>query len=151
MKKYIPILFLSLSVLGGCSYWREADFSWMNPFHKAEVEDVTAAPATVKPAVNAFLWQAALDKTSFMPKVAENPRTGEIVTGWSDAGKSQYRLKIKIDCKELRADGVHVSGYKRTVFGRQSVDEPISRGMALAIEQSILSRARVLYARSLAD
>lgn len=151
MKKYIPGLLLGVLMLGGCSYWQKADFSWANPFHKTEVAGVVEAPVEVKPAVNAFLWQAALDKTSFMPKVSENPQTGEIVTGWSDVGKSQYRLEIKIDCKELRADGVHVSGYKRTVFGRQSVDEPISRGMSLAIEQSILSRARVLYARSLAD
>lgn len=151
MKKYIPGLLLGVLMLGGCSYWQKADFSWANPFHEDAKEDVAEAPAKAEPAVNAFLWQAALDKISFMPKVYENPKTGEIVTGWFDAGKNQYRLEIKIDCKELRADGVHVSGFKKTLAGRQSVEEPIGRSMALAIEQSILSRARVLYARNLAD
>lgn len=149
MKKYLLTLLLSLTMLNGCSYWHKADLSWMNPFSAKEEE--VKQTQTAKPAVNEFLWQAALDKTAFMPKLEVNGNTGKIMTDWVDSGNAQYRLDIRINCKELRADGVEVRGYKKVFENGRMTEKPLSISMNRAIEQAILARARVLYASSLAN
>lgn len=149
MKKYLLTLLLSLSMLSGCSYWQKMDLPRMNPFSSEDNED--NARQKPKPAVNEFLWQAALDKTAFMPKLEANPQTGKIVTGWVDAGSDKYRLDISISCKELRADGVEVRGYKKVFENGKMTEKPLDISMDRAIEQSILARARILYASSLAN
>lgn len=149
MKKYIPVMLVSLSLLSGCSYWREANFSWMNPFSAEKEEAVKPVAEEVR--VNKFLWQAALDKTAFMHKAEANPVSGKIVTDWVSAGSDKYRLEILVNSMELRADGVEVVGYKKVLSNGKWMEIPMERNMELAIEQSIVSRARILYARSLAN
>lgn len=149
MKKYLLMLLLSLSLLSGCSYWHKVDLSWMNPFSD-EAEEMKK-PQAPKPAVNEYLWQAALDKTAFMPKLEVNPNTGIIKTDWVDAGKDRYRLEINITCKELRADGVEVSGFKKVYENGGMIEKPLDIRMDRAIEHAILVRARILYASSFAN
>lgn len=142
MKKLIPAFLLCSIFLCGCSY-----LSKLNPWSGSEEEKVYEAPE-----VNKFLWQAALDKTKFMPLLVKDAKSGKIVTGWySVKGQpsERFKLEVRIMSEELRADCLKVSGMVAEKSGGKWVEAPMKKSMIHAIELSILERARVLYRQSL--
>lgn len=142
MKKTILAVLMSVALLSGCSY-----FSWMNPWGENNEEKVY-----VTPKANPYLWQAALDKLSFMPLAAKDVARGTIVTGWyGEQGNSQekFKLEVRVISNELRSDCLKVYGFKKQYENGKWVESPLNRTMIQAIELSILERARVLYQQSL--
>lgn len=142
MKKLIPAFLLCSVFLCGCSY-----LSKLNPWSGIEEEKVYEAPA-----VNEFLWRAALDKTKFMPLPVKDAKNGRIVTGWYSAGgeaSERFKLEIRVLSEKLRADCLKVSGTVEKKTDGKWAEEPMKRSMINAIELSILEKARVLYQQSL--
>lgn len=98
--------------------------------------------------VNAYLWRATLDTTSFMPLASADPFGGVIITDWhskADTPNSRYKLTVYIMGSELRADAIKVSMFKqRQTKNGQWVDEVASPASVQQIENAILTRAREL-------
>lgn len=143
MKKYLVAVLMSVTLLSGCSY-----LSKMNPWSEAKEE-----PKVEVQQVNNFLWQAAMDKVSFMPVEQSDAKSGVIITSWTGLDgypNQKFKLEIKIVSTELRSDCLKVSGFTRTRDGTNWMETPMNETMISAIEQSILERSRVLYRRSLA-
>lgn len=143
MKKLIPVVLLSVVLLSGCSY-----LSKMNPWSSSEEEEkVYVAPKT-----NPFLWQASLDKLSFMPLQTSDVKSGMIVSEWyTVSGKptEKFKLQVRVVSNELRADCLKVKGYTKQLVQGKWQENPMKKSMLNAIELSILERARVLYQQSL--
>lgn len=98
--------------------------------------------------VNSFLWRATLDTLSFMPLSSVDPHGGVIITDWyenPDAPGEQFKMDVLILGKALRADGVRVSVFKRTLDENgQWRDSTVSPDVPEAMENKILTRAREL-------
>lgn len=142
MKKLIPVFLLCSVFLCGCSY-----LSKLNPWSSSEEEKVYETPK-----VNEFLWQAALDKTKFMPLLVKDAKNGKIVTGWYGVKghpAERFKLEVRIMSEELRADCLKISGLVEEKSGGKWVETPMKKSMLNAIELSVLERARVLYRQSL--
>lgn len=142
MKKLIPVVLLSVVLLSGCSY-----LSKMNPWSGEEEEKVYVAPKT-----NPFLWQASLDKLSFMPLQTSDVKSGMIVSEWytvSGRPTEKFKLQVRVVSNELRADCLKVNGYTKQLVQGKWQENPMKKSMLNAIELSILERARVLYQQSL--
>lgn len=142
MKKLIPAVLLSVVLLSGCSY-----LSKMNPWSSEEDEKVYVAPKT-----NPFLWQASLDKLSFMPLQTSDVKSGMIVSEWyavSGRPAEKFKLQVRVVSNELRADCLKVNGYTKQLVQGKWQENPMKKSMLNAIELSILERARVLYQQSL--
>ena len=104
--------------------------------------------------VNALLWRAALDITSFVPLDDVDTFGGTIVTEWySLPGKPDERIKITVFVvgKELRSDAIKARIYvqQKTSSGWGSVarDSDLER----KIEDLILTRAREIRAASVGE
>ena len=109
MKRNLLAMAAVIWFLSGCSY-----FSWMNPF--AENEEAQQEEELRQP--NMFLWQAALDKLSFMPLQTIDLKDGVIITGWSTIAihtKEKFKLEVHILSTELRDDSVEVAGFKKVL------------------------------------
>ena len=142
MKKLFPAFLLCSIFLCGCSY-----LSKLNPWSGGEEEKVYEAPKA-----NKFLWQAAVDKTKFMPLSLKDAKGGKIITGWySVKGQpsARFKLEVRVLSEELRADCLKVSGIAAQKVDGKWSEEPMKRSMLNAIELSILEQARVLYQQSL--
>lgn len=102
--------------------------------------------------VNAYLWRGALDTVSFMPLASADPFGGVILTDWySKPGLPDERMKLNVFIldRELRADGVRVKAFRQTRrsgsgFGEVWTDAEVAPGVATALEDAILTRARQL-------
>jgi hypothetical protein len=104
--------------------------------------------------VNALLWRAALDISSFVPLDDVDTFGGTIVTEWySMPNRPDERIKLTIFIigRELRSDSVSVRLHvqKRSADGWS--DAARDEAFASRIEDLILSRARELRAESLAE
>lgn len=138
MKKNLLAIAAVVWVLSGCSY-----IAQMNPF--AEKEETQQEDELRQP--NMFLWQAALDKLSFMPLQTIDLKDGVIITGWSTIAihtKEKFKLEVHILSTELRDDSVEVAGFKKVLKNGQWVEEPLSRQVTGQIAESIIERARIL-------
>lgn len=106
----------------------------------------TTAPQGL--AVNADLWRAALETSSFLPLASADPIGGTIITDWyNDPGQNNERVKmtIVISGLELRADGLRVSLFReKRINGRWSSIAASSRA-ARQMENIILTKARDFY------
>ncbi len=145
MIKTVPVLLMSVALLSGCSY-----FSKLNPFggDEQKIEE------TQDLKVNAFLWQAAMDKLGFMPLEESSENEGLIITAWTGLQgypDQKFKLEARVTTKALRADGIDVTGLSRTREGKGWREEPLKPEMCQAIELEILEQARILYRKSLAD
>ena len=128
-------------LLDGCSYMQQWN-PWAEEKPQEEVRESN---------VNLFLWQASLDKLGFMPIQSKNQETGVIITDWykeSPNALEQFKLEVRVLSKELRSDGVKVSGQSRRFVNGKWQTEDMSLQMEQVIELSILKRARVLYQKS---
>lgn len=138
MKRNLLAMAAVIWFLSGCSY-----FSWMNPF--AENEEAQQEEELRQP--NMFLWQAALDKLSFMPLQTIDLKDGVIITGWSTIAihtKEKFKLEVHILSTELRDDSVEVAGFKKVLKNGQWVEENLNSRVTGQIAESIIERARIL-------
>lgn len=141
MKKFVPLVIIGAFLLNGCSYIQQWN-PWAGEKPQEEVKESN---------VNPFLWQASLDKLGFMPIQSKNQETGVIETDWykeSPNALEQFKLEVRVLSKELRSDGVKVSGQSRRFVNGKWQTEDMSLQMEQVIELSILKRARVLYQKS---
>lgn len=141
MKKFVPWVLVGAFLLNGCSSVQQ----W-NPWADEKLQEEVKESK-----VNPFLWQASLDKLGFMPVQSKNQETGVIVTDWyaeTPKAKEQFKLEVHVVCKELRSDGVKVSGQMRKLVNGKWQTKPMSLQMQQVIELSILKRARILYQNS---
>ena len=141
MKKFVPLVIIGAFLLNGCAYMQQ----W-NPWAEEKPQEEVRESK-----VNLFLWQASLDKLGFMPIQSKNQETGVIITDWykeSPNALEQFKLEVRVLSKELRSDGVKVSGQSRRFVNGKWQTEDMSLQMEQVIELSILKRARVLYQKS---
>lgn len=103
--------------------------------------------------VNIYLWRAALESISFMPITQADSNGGVIVTDWytaAEAPNERVRANILILGKSLRADGLKVSLFKQSKdTGGTWQDVPVAPATIRALEDAILTKARVLKVQSL--
>jgi hypothetical protein len=106
---------------------------------------------TVGIGVNTYLWRASLDTIAFMPLLSADPFGGVILTDWYSSPSTpteQFKVDIRILDRQLRADGLRVSVFKKVLRGDTWVDAPVSENVAKDIENAILTRARQLKVNS---
>jgi hypothetical protein len=102
--------------------------------------------------VNALLWRAALDISSFVPLDDVDTFGGSIVTEWyQPADNPDQRLKLTIFVLgvELRSDAVRVQTYTQKKLGNDWIDSGRDEALARRLEDLILTRARELRAESI--
>jgi len=104
--------------------------------------------------VNALLWRAALDVSSFVPIEDVDTLGGSIVTDWyvhEDSPDQRLKLSFFVIGAELRSDAIKVRAYlqKRNNSGWVDIgrDEDLSR----RLENLVLSRARELRANNVLE
>lgn len=103
--------------------------------------------------VNSFLWRASLETISFMPINTADAFGGVIITDWFSPPESpgeRFKLNVYILGRTLRADGVKVSVFRqvRDNAGNWS-DSEVPDGTAPKVEDSILTKARILRHQTL--
>ena len=98
--------------------------------------------------VNSFLWRASLETISFMPINTADAFGGVILTDWFSPPESpseRFKLNVYILGRTLRADGVKVSVFRQVRdAGGSWVDSEVPDGTAPKVEDSILTKARIL-------
>ena len=146
MKKYL-CLFVGLLMLNGCSYLREV---W--PFGNEKTEENQTKEAVVEKAdalkVNPYLWQASLDKLSFMPLASSDAEGGVIVTDWKTfSNNEQFKVVVHIYSQKLQANSLKAEVYKRRLKNGAWVDDIVDNRLSAETENAILMQARELYHR----
>ncbi len=104
--------------------------------------------------VNSFLWRATLDTISFMPISSADPFGGVILTDWyTDPNTPNERVKINafILGRELKASGIKIKTFRQKLSGNSWQDMATSEETDRKLEDAILSRARELRIRHLAE
>jgi len=114
----------------------------------------TGKPSINNIPVNALLWRAALDVSSFVPLDDVDTFGGSIVTEWHqpvDNPDQRFKLTIFIVGLELRSDAVKVQTYTQKKLGNDWVDNGRDDALARKLEDLILTRARELRAASVSE
>ncbi len=104
--------------------------------------------------VNSFLWRATLDTVSFMPLASADPFGGVILTDWyTDPNTPNERVKINafILGRELKASGIKIKTFRQKLSGNNWQDVATSEDTNRKLEDAILTRARELRIRHLAE
>jgi hypothetical protein len=104
--------------------------------------------------VNAYLWRGALDTLSFMPLASADPFGGVIITDWytpPTSSNERFKATAYILGRELRSDGVRISIFRQVLQDGHWVDSSVSPVTIGEIENKVLSRARELRERSMAN
>ncbi len=104
--------------------------------------------------VNAYLWRGALDTLSFMPLASADPFGGVIITDWytpPTSSNERFKATAYILGRELRSDGVRISIFRQVLQDGHWVDASVSPVTVGEIENKVLSRARELRERSMAN
>ena len=99
--------------------------------------------------VNPYLWQATLNKLSFMPLQTADSKGGVVITEWAkmdDSSNEAFKIIVNVLCKELRAEGLNVKVFKKEENGEHESD----LRLAAEIERSILVEARNILRRRVA-
>lgn len=144
---------LALTFLASACSWlpEMPSMSSLNPF--SSDEEKQQPEKTVELGVNPYLWQASLNKLSFMPLASTDSTGGIIVTEWANMdgiSSEQFKITVHILCKDLRADGVKVVVFKRILENGKWVDVSADKRLANEIEKAILTQARELFRRNAA-
>jgi hypothetical protein len=106
-----------------------------------EDSEPTLANMPADLAVDAFLWQGALETLNFLPIASTDPATGRIETGWGSLSGNpaeQVRVIVQIYPGIISANSVAVSVY-RQVNGAPAGVDPTT---APTVQEAILLRAR---------
>lgn len=105
--------------------------------------------------VNSFLWQASLETISFMPINTADAFGGVIITDWFSPPESpseRFKLNVYILGRTLRADGVKVSVFRQVRDAQDTwTDTEVPDGTAPKVEDSILTKARILRHQTLVN
>ncbi len=146
MKKYL-CLFVGLLMLNGCSYLREVwPFGDEKPAENQTKEAVIEKADALK--VNPYLWQASLDKLSFMPLASSDAEGGVIVTDWKTfSNNEQFKVVVHIYSQKLQANSLKAEVYKRRLKNGAWVDDTVDNRLSAETENAILMQARELYHR----
>ncbi|MCE2509546.1 MAG: DUF3576 domain-containing protein [Alphaproteobacteria bacterium] len=160
-RSFVALLLAGL--VGGCSI---VEGIWsQNPAlpdrkKTSRASDSTAALGTgtagvTNAGINAYLWRAALDTTSFMPLASADPFGGIIITDWYAPPESpgeRFKLTVYILGRELRADGLRVAAFRQV---RQAdgvwADAEVEPKTVIELEDNILTRARQLRINQTAE
>lgn len=113
-------------------------------------ENAVAAPV----AVNAYLWRASLDTLAFMPLASADPFGGVIISEWyapPETPEERFKVNVYILGPTLRADGLRISIFRQTRAGGAWNDAPVNAEMTTEFENAVLSRARDLRLRAVAE
>ena len=116
----------------------------------ASKENVAAAPV----AVNAYLWRASLDTIAFMPLASADPFGGVIISEWyapPETPEERFKVNVYILGRTLRADGLRISIFRQTRSGGVWSDAAVNAEMTTEFENAVLSRARDLRLRAVAE
>jgi len=103
--------------------------------------------------VNSYLWRASLDTISFMPIASADPFGGVIITDWyADPSMPNERVKLNVFIlsRELKADGIRVSGFRQVQNKSGWADSEMTPETIGKLEDAILTRARELRVARLA-
>lgn len=104
--------------------------------------------------VNALLWRAALDISSFVPLDDVDTFGGTIVTEWyslPDRPDERIKLTIFVIGRELRSDAVSVRVYLQRRDGNSWLQTGRDNELEVKIEDLILTRAREIRASTLTE
>lgn len=105
--------------------------------------------------VNSFLWRATLDTLSFMPLASADPFGGVILTDWYEdpnARGERFKMSVLILGRSLRADGINATLFKQSFNAEKGwQDETVDKGLSRKLEDTILTRARQLRVKSIAQ
>ena len=104
--------------------------------------------------VNALLWRAALDITSFVPLDDVDTFGGTIVTEWyslPDRPDERIKLTIFVIGRELRSDAISARVYVQKRVGDEWGQAGRDSDLELKIENLILTRAREIRASTLTE
>ena len=103
--------------------------------------------------VNAILWRAALDITSFVPLDDVDTFGGSIITEWHQSqANPNKRLKLTVFVvgRELRSDAVKVKVYVQKKSDNNWIDAGRDTAFGRNMENLILARAREIRAAMMA-
>lgn len=145
MKKNILAVSAVLFLISACSSF---NLNSLNPFSSDEKQTQEKEVG-----VNAYLWQASLNRLAFMPLLTADSNGGIIITDWSSMGgaaSEQFKITVNITSKMLRTDCLSVVVSKRVLENGRWVDVKADKRLAEEIEKSILAEARKLYRRDMA-
>ena len=97
--------------------------------------------------VNAFLWRAALDTLAFLPPLSADPFGGVIIYDWyrpPDSPEERLKVAVYILDTRLTASALRVAVNRQVQGGDGWQDAVASRDTAAALENAILTQARLL-------
>ncbi len=97
--------------------------------------------------VNAFLWRASLDTLAFLPPLAADPFGGVIIYDWyqpPDSGDERLKVAVYILDTRLTASALRVAVNRQVRDTDGWRDAAVSEDTATALENAILTRARLL-------
>ena len=104
--------------------------------------------------VNALLWRAALDISSFVPLDDVDTFGGSIVTEWHQpkaTPNQRLKLTMFVVGRELRSDAITVRAYVQNRLGTEWVDAGRDEKLGRKLEDLVLNRARELRAAATAE
>ena len=104
--------------------------------------------------VNALLWRASLDVSSFIPLDDVDTFGGTIVTEWyslNERPDERIKLTIFVIGRELRSDAITVHAYIQNRLGSEWVDAGRDEALGRKLENLVLTRARELRNASTAE
>lgn len=147
MKFFVVLSFLIF--VQGCSFWKNVMPDWH--VEESQEKQVAQEQQTVDSSllsVNPYLWQATLDKLSFMPLASSDAKGGVIITDWksmSGVPDEQFKVNVAIYTRELRVDGLKVEVFARKFVDGKWTDAHNNSRLASELEKAILYRARELF------
>ena len=169
--KNIPLLLVSLCVLGACSSLPEGEAKYPTGANRTSTpggaNDIYSKQESIFGkgglfslgkdskensqtglGVNSYLWRASLDTVSFMPLASADPFGGVILTDWyspEETPNERLKLNVFILDRQLRSDAIQVKVFRQTRSkGGAWKDASAASETARQLEDSILTRARQL-------
>lgn len=94
-----------------------------------------------------YLWKASLESISFMPLVSSDSNGGAIITDWyADPAtpNEQFKFNIFILSPELQVSSIKVNAFRQVRTNGQWVSAPVSKDLAVNVEDNILKKAIAL-------
>ena len=104
--------------------------------------------------VNSYLWRASLESVSFMPIVQADSSGGVIITDWytnPDQTSERYKLNVYILGTSLRPENLNVKVFRQVKKGGAWSDMSAGAATARELEDTILTKARVLRVKDKAS
>jgi hypothetical protein len=164
---------LGMVIVTACVFATGCSYTPQDPLQEVTQDSVTTDPSARKTifgegginffgtdnnttnslGVNSFLWRASLETISFMPINTADAFGGVIITDWYSPPESpseRFKLNVYILGRTLRADGVKVSVFRQLRDRTGTwVDASVPNGTAPKVEDSILTKARMLRHQTL--